>query len=53
MERRRQEGEIYITFDTIDSAQKAITGLNGRFFGGRSITANFISDALVTAHGGR
>lgn len=44
------QGEIYVKFDAIDSAKKAIQGLNGRWFGGRPITAAFISDAIMQAH---
>ena len=44
------QGEIYVKFDTIDAAKKAIEGLNGRWFGGRQISAAFISDAIMQAH---
>lgn len=44
------QGEIYLKFDSIDSATKAITGLNGRFFGGAQVAANFISDAMFDVH---
>jgi len=53
IEKESTAGDIYITFDSVPSAQKAITGLNNRWFGGRQITAVFISDALVAAHGGK
>lgn len=53
IEKESTAGDIYITFDSVTSAQKAITGLNNRWFGGRQITAAFISDALVAAHGGK
>ncbi|EHS64385.1 hypothetical protein PGT21_004583 [Puccinia graminis f. sp. tritici] len=53
IEKESTAGDIYITFDSVPSAQKAITGLNNRWFGGRQITAAFISDALVAAHGGK
>ncbi|KAH9468334.1 hypothetical protein Pst134EA_011958 [Puccinia striiformis f. sp. tritici] len=53
IEKESSAGDIYITFDSVPSAQKAITGLNNRWFGGRQITAAFISDALVAAHGGK
>jgi len=42
-------GEIYVKFDSEDYATKAIEGLNGRFFGGKRITATFISDAIFNA----
>ncbi|KAF9015130.1 hypothetical protein BDQ17DRAFT_1418245 [Cyathus striatus] len=44
------QGEIYVKFDTVDIAKKAIQGLNGRWFGGRQVTASFISDAIMQAH---
>ncbi|EGF97966.1 uncharacterized protein MELLADRAFT_84111 [Melampsora larici-populina 98AG31] len=53
IEKESMGGEIYITFDSVASAQKAIAGLNNRWFGGRQITAAFIPDALVSAHGGK
>jgi len=43
-------GEIYIRFDAVDMAAKAIAGLNGRYFGGKPISASFISDAIMQAH---
>ncbi|TFY55014.1 hypothetical protein EVJ58_g8512 [Rhodofomes roseus] len=44
------QGEIYVKFDSVDAAKQAIQGLNGRWFGGRPITAAFISDAIMQAH---
>ena len=44
------QGEIYVQFDGVDSAKKAIESLNGRWFGGRKISATFISDAIMQAH---
>ncbi|WVQ74830.1 hypothetical protein IAR50_004437 [Cryptococcus sp. DSM 104548] len=43
-------GEVYIQFAEIDSATKAIRGLNGRFFGGRMLMAGYISETLFKAH---
>ncbi|KIJ45270.1 hypothetical protein M422DRAFT_251452 [Sphaerobolus stellatus SS14] len=43
-------GEIYVRFDSIDAATKAIKSLNGRWFGGRQVSAHFISDAIMQAH---
>jgi len=43
-------GEIYIRFDAVDVASKAIDSLNGRYFGGKPISATFISDAIMQAH---
>jgi len=47
---KETQGEIYVKFDSIDSAKKAIQGLNGRWFGGRQVSAAFISDAIMQAH---
>ncbi|KZT30541.1 splicing factor, CC1-like protein [Neolentinus lepideus HHB14362 ss-1] len=47
---RESEGEIYVKFDSIESAKNAVDGLNGRFFGGRQVSAVFISDAIMQAH---
>lgn len=34
---------IFVKFANIDSAQRAINDLNGRFFGGRVVTATFFN----------
>jgi len=47
---RESQGEIYLKFDSIDTAKKAIQGLHGRWFGGKQVSANFISDAIMQAH---
>ncbi|KAJ7900311.1 hypothetical protein B0H14DRAFT_2556466 [Mycena olivaceomarginata] len=47
---RETQGEIYLKFDTIESAKKAVQGLNGRWFGGNQVSAAFISDAIMQAH---
>jgi len=47
---RDTEGEIYLQFDGVPAAQKAIDGLNGRWFGGKQISATFIPDAILQAH---
>ncbi|KAF8202915.1 hypothetical protein BJ912DRAFT_1018762 [Pholiota molesta] len=47
---KETQGEIYVKFDSIESAKKAIQGLNGRWFGGRQVSAAFISDAIMQAH---
>jgi hypothetical protein len=44
------QGEIYVKFDTIESAKKAVQGLNARWFGGKQVSAVFISDAIMAAH---
>lgn len=40
-----KQGEIYIRFEAVDSASKAVAGLNGRWFGGRQIEALMVSDS--------
>ncbi|PPQ62839.1 hypothetical protein CVT24_000533 [Panaeolus cyanescens] len=47
---KESQGEIYVKFETIDAAKQAIQSLNGRWFGGRQISAAFISDAIMQAH---
>lgn len=47
---KETQGEIYLKFDSIESAKQAIQGLNGRWFGGRQVSAAFISDAIMQAH---
>ncbi|EIW86756.1 splicing factor CC1-like protein [Coniophora puteana RWD-64-598 SS2] len=47
---KETQGEIYVKFATIDSAKEAVQALNGRWFGGRQISAVFISDAIMQAH---
>ena len=44
------KGEIYVQFDSVEAARMAIDGLNGRWFGGKQISAGFISDAIMQAH---
>jgi len=44
------QGEIYVKFDSLESAKKAVQGLNGRWFGGKQVTAAFIPDAIMQAH---
>lgn len=43
---KESAGEIYIRFETIESATQAVAGLNGRWFGGRQIGCSFISDPV-------
>ncbi|GAA5825069.1 hypothetical protein JCM11251_006087 [Rhodosporidiobolus azoricus] len=41
---KESQGEIYIRFEAVESAVKAVSGLNGRWFGGRQIEATHTSD---------
>jgi len=47
---RESQGEIYLKFSNIDAARKSVQGLNGRWFGGKQVSAAFISDAIMQAH---
>ncbi|KAH9003988.1 hypothetical protein EDB86DRAFT_3062364 [Lactarius hatsudake] len=47
---KESQGEIYVKFSNVDAARKAVQGLNGRWFGGRQVSAAFISDAIMQAH---
>ncbi|KZT02659.1 splicing factor, CC1-like protein [Laetiporus sulphureus 93-53] len=47
---KESQGEIYVKFDSVESAKKAVQGLNGRWFGGNQVSAAFISDAIMQAH---
>ncbi|KAI7621256.1 splicing factor, CC1-like protein [Hortaea werneckii] len=40
------DGEIYIKFDRVQGGENAIRGLNGRYFGGRMITAQYVVEAV-------
>ncbi|KAE8234324.1 hypothetical protein CF326_g625 [Tilletia indica] len=46
---RESLGDIYVKFNDVQSASRALQGLNGRFFGGKSIGATFISEAIFNA----
>jgi len=47
---KESAGEIYIRFDSIDASTKGVNGLNGRWFGGKQVSAQFISDAMFDAN---
>jgi RNA-binding protein 39 len=47
---RESQGEIYVKFSSVDASRKAVQGLNGRWFGGKQVSAAFISDAIMQAH---
>lgn len=40
------QGDIYVKFDRVAGGENAIKGLNGRFFGGRQISAQPVVDAV-------
>lgn len=43
-------GEVFLKFDDIRSAEKAVAALNGRWFGGKQITASYVSEAIFNAN---
>ncbi|KAI7902219.1 uncharacterized protein BX663DRAFT_512159 [Cokeromyces recurvatus] len=43
-------GEVFLKFDSTNSAEKAISALNGRWFGGKQITAAYVSEAIFNAN---
>ena len=42
-------GDIYLKFDRVTGGENAIKGLNGRFFGGRMISAQPVVDAVYSS----
>ncbi|KAL8664244.1 MAG: hypothetical protein Q9202_003194 [Teloschistes flavicans] len=43
------QGDIYLKFDKVQGGENAIKGLNGRFFGGRQISAQPVVDAVYSS----
>jgi len=43
------QGDIYVKFDRVEGGDNAIRGLNGRFFGGRQISAQPVVDAVYSS----
>ena len=41
---------MYLKFDAVDSATEAMEALNGRWFGGKQVSAAYISDVIMAAH---
>lgn len=42
------QGEIFVKFADISGGDKAILGLNGRYFGGRQISATPVVDMVYS-----
>ncbi|KAL9095006.1 MAG: hypothetical protein Q9165_002608 [Trypethelium subeluteriae] len=42
-------GEVYLKFQTVTGGENAVKGLNGRFFGGRTISAQPVVDAVYSS----
>ena len=40
------DGEIYVKFKELKGGDNALKGLNGRYFGGRTLTAQPVVDAI-------
>lgn len=43
------QGDIYLKFDKVQGGENAIKGLNGRYFGGKMITAAPVVDAVYSS----
>ncbi|KAH8812023.1 hypothetical protein F5884DRAFT_750347 [Xylogone sp. PMI_703] len=43
------QGDIYLKFDRVQGGENAIKGLNGRYFGGRMISAQPVVDAVYSS----
>jgi len=43
------QGNIYLKFDKVQGGENAIKGLNGRYFGGRMISAAPVVDAVYSS----
>ena len=46
-------GEAWIKFEQIAGGQKAMKGLNGRYFAGRMLSADYVVDAVYSSLFGR
>jgi RNA-binding protein 39 len=42
------QGEVYVKFDDLESSERAIKALNGRYFGGRQISASPVVEMVYT-----
>lgn len=49
-DKRHVQGEIYIRFDSVETAARALQGLNGRWFGGKQISAAHVGDTLYDSN---
>lgn len=45
----RSQGDIFLKFDSVQSATNAVQTLGGRFFAGRQIVAAFLPELLYNA----
>lgn len=44
------DGEVFIKFDRLEGGKNAIRGLNGRWFGGKMISADYVIEAMYNAN---
>ncbi|KAI9493809.1 hypothetical protein BDB00DRAFT_872052 [Zychaea mexicana] len=42
-------GEVYLKFNSVEAGEKALGSLNGRWFGGKQVTAVFVPEAIYNA----
>jgi len=42
-------GEVFLKFDSVSAGERALKSLNGRWFGGKQITATFVPEAIYNA----
>ena len=47
------DGDVYIRFEKVEGGEHAIQGLNGRFFGGRVLTASPVPEGVFSTVFGR
>ncbi|TXT05816.1 uncharacterized protein COLE_07136 [Cutaneotrichosporon oleaginosum] len=47
---KMSQGDVYIEFADLNGSERARVGLQDRWFGGRKLQAQFISEALFKAH---
>lgn len=43
------QGDIYLKFERVTGGENEIKGLNGRFFGGRTISVQPVVDAVYSS----
>lgn len=46
---RNSPGEIYVKFSRVEDAEKAAKDLNGRFFGGKTVSVEWVVEAVYNA----
>lgn len=44
---KQSQGHVYIAFDSPETAQRAITAMNGRRFAGRVVVATMVPEQMV------